>query len=799
MKQYLIYFLAIFGCCLSTSAQQVMTNLGNIDYTEIYGESIVLNDIWGYAADGREYALVGTTIGLSIVDVTEPTDPQELFFIDGPESTWRDIKTALGHAYVTNETAGGLLVVDLTQLPDSINHLRTTVTDSLWKAHNIFIDEFNIAYIAGFNNVIQNVPTPNAGVMMLDLNEDPKNPAYINAYTEQYAHDVYVRDNLMYTSEIYEGQFAIVDVSDKMNPEILGSKTTPNLFTHNAWLSDDSQYIFTTDEKANSYVASYDISNYNEIQELDRIQSSPGENVIPHNVHVYNDFLVVSYYQDGIMVIDASEPDLLVETEFFDSSISFAGSGFAGCWGVYPFLPSGTIIASDRQEGLMVLSATYQHAGYLRGSVADSQTGESLSDVEVSIWGDSQRRYSDIFGNYKIGHIAPNIKTVRFQKLGYETKDVFQVNFEEGETQYMNVTLDPLPTINVALQVEDANNSALLPDAQIQIFNEDFQYIGKTDVNGIFALENILPMDYTLYVGKWGYETKLISTLQLAESGTQTISVTPRYFDDFFFDFTWQSQNEIDQGSWAWGDPVGTVNLSAGNTCNPEFDLSFDNGNLCYVTGNDTESVFPGIDLTAFDVDGINILRSPVMDLSNYSDPYLAFYLWICSSSDSNTEVKASVSNGNEVVDLQVWSSVSTDEWEIQNYRLTDFIELTENMTFELTASDVGGDDILEVGIDLFQISDDVVVSPVDVGLEETKGLNVKTYPNPFEGENVIVLENAMNHQVRIFDAIGRLVFEKEVLQNQENIQWGQDLPSGIYVIQIGNEKEQIHRKVVKF
>ena len=792
-------------CCSwlaeSLSAQDEMTNLGNINYKEIYGESIVLNDIWGYAAEGREYALVGTTIGLSIVDVTEPTIPEELFFINGPQSTWRDIKTALGHAYVTNETGEGMLIVDLTNLPDTINHLRTTVNDSLWKAHNIFIDEFNIAYLAGFNNITNSVPTPNSGVMMLDLNENPQEPVYLNAYTNHYVHDVYVRNNLMYTSEIYQGQFAIVDVNDKNNPQVLGTKTTPNLFTHNAWLSDDGQYIFTTDEKANSYVASYDISNYNEIQELDRIQSSPGENVIPHNVHVYNDFLIVSYYQDGIVVLDASQPDLLIETEFFDSSISLSGSGFGGCWGVYPFLPSGTIIASDRQEGLVVLSASYQHAGYLRGSIADSETGESLSGVEVKMWGDSQKRYSDFFGNYKTGYIAPNTKTVRFSKIGYETKDVFPVDFVPGETQYINVTLNPLPTVNIALQIEDASNGELIQDAQLQLFNEDFQFEGTTNMDGMFGLENILPMDYTLYVGKWGYETKMISTLQLSESGTQTIMLTPKYFDDFFFDFNWQSEDEIDEGSWTWGDPIGTTNLASMGNCNPEFDLAFDNGNLCYVTGNDDAGNASNFDLTAFDVDGINVLRSPSMNLSEYPDPYVSFYLWICSSSDSNTKVKASVSNGIEVVDLQVWNSVSTADWEVQNYRLTDFIDLTENMTFELTASDIGGDDILEVGIDLFQISDEVVISPIGVGLEEevNNALKITTYPNPFEDENVIVLENARNHQVRIFDAVGRLVLEKKVINNQENIRWGQNLPSGIYMLQVGTEKEQKHQKVVKF
>ena len=53
------------------------------------------NDIWGYtdSASGIEYALVGTTAGVSIVDISMATSPVKKQFIQGPYSTWRDLKT----------------------------------------------------------------------------------------------------------------------------------------------------------------------------------------------------------------------------------------------------------------------------------------------------------------------------------------------------------------------------------------------------------------------------------------------------------------------------------------------------------------------------------------------------------------------------------------------------------------------------------------------------------------------------------------------------------------------------------
>ena len=41
---------------------------------------------------------------------------------------------------------------------------------------------------------------------------------------------------------------------------------TPNNFTHNAWTSDDGNFIFTTDERANAFVESFDISDLDDIK-----------------------------------------------------------------------------------------------------------------------------------------------------------------------------------------------------------------------------------------------------------------------------------------------------------------------------------------------------------------------------------------------------------------------------------------------------------------------------------------------------------------------------------------------------
>ena len=138
---------------------------------------------------------------------------------------------------------------------------------------------------------------------------------------------------LLYLAHINDGFLSIVDISDKSNPLLLGTQDTPNTFSHNIWLSDNGEVVFTTDELSGSYVASFDITDPTNISQLDKIQSSPGQGVIPHNTFVYNDYLVTSYYSDGITIHDATYPYNLVEVGNYDTYPQQTTS-YDGCWGI---------------------------------------------------------------------------------------------------------------------------------------------------------------------------------------------------------------------------------------------------------------------------------------------------------------------------------------------------------------------------------------------------------------------------------------------------------------------------------
>ena len=417
------------------------------------------NDIWGWSdpITQEEYALVGLNDGFACVNVTVPSNPVEEFYISDLNSTWRDVKTWGNYAYVTTEADAGLLIVDLSDMTGNTNwHISqfsnpiTGASVTFTAAHNLYIDENGICYIFGASN--SGGGNPSDGVIFLDVASNAINPVYLGEWDDEYIHDGMVRGDTLYAGCINAGDLYIIDVSNKSNPVVLATYQTPNAFTHNAWVSDDGNYVFTTDEKADSYIASYDISDISNIQEVDRVQSNPESNSIVHNTHVDGNFLVTSWYRDGTIVHDISNPENLVQVAYYDSYNGGGNlgpnDGFDGCWGTYPFLPSGNIISSDINSGangngrLLVYERGFTQACYLEGQVTDGTTGLSLSNVDVVILNTimPQNTSTNLTGFYDSGNADSGTFDVVFSKLGY-ISDTLQAVLINGQVVILNAVL----------------------------------------------------------------------------------------------------------------------------------------------------------------------------------------------------------------------------------------------------------------------------------------------------------------------------------------------------------------------
>lgn len=769
-KCLFVGFLSLFLFLPKQALTQLnVDSLSHVNYQQLHDAN--LNDVWGYIDEmGNEYALVGTSKGTSIVNVTDPTNPVEVFWLPGSTSIWRDPSSHGDYAYVTTEAEDGLLIIDLSLLPQATNLTTTLYTgpaNNPWQsAHTCFVDENGYAYVFGANR-------GNGGVIILDVFTNPMAPIEVGVFDNWYCHDGYVRNDTMYLSNIYDGFFSLVDVSDKANPILLGTKTTPSSFTHNSWPSDNGQYVFTTDEISGAYIAAYDISDPTNILEVDRIQNSPGSGIIPHNTHVMGDYLITSYYSDGVVIHDITYPYNIIKVAEYDT---YEGQtiSYDGCWGVYPFLPSGTILAADITNGLFVLGPTYQQAAYLEGIVRDQQSNLPLNDVFVKIVGDDQSDLTNSSGFYATGIFSPGIYNVTYEKVGYFPKTE-SVTLIQGQIVIQNTELIPIPPYNLDIKVYELGTTTPISGAQIKLIHPLLVHEGITNGIGEESL-TLYYQDgafYNIQVGKWGFVTSCFDMQLDSSTGSIIVYLEKGYYDDFEFDFSWTIIGNATTGLWERGIPNPTNNTMIGT------DAPYDCGSIGFVTGNaaNLNSDFDDVD------EGYTTLISPQMDLTSLSNPHINFarsFFCYHGPGQFDDTLKVFISNGSTSVLLDQIGGPQGNEmsYAFQSIPINGLLTINNTMQISVTISDENPNiNITEAAFDHFWVSN---YFTTDIS-ENTKE-KFSLYPNP--SNEKITIENAeIDSYVNIRDLNGKTQKTIHVSTSKMEIDL-QSLSAGIYIIQ---------------
>ena len=332
-------------------------------------------DLWGWhdTETDREYALMGMSNGTAFVEVTDPVEPVYLGRLptQADESLWRDIKVYQNHAYIVADHAGshGMQVFDLTRLRD-IRSPRSFSADLIYgdfeRSHNLAINEES-----GFIYALL-TDTCGGGFHMINL-EIPTNPQFAGCRDNVHTHDAqcviyqgvdsdHVGKEICFSAD--SSYFSIVDVSDKSSPGLLGWDTYDQLaYVHQGWLTEDHRYFLLGDELDESefnlptITHVYDVSDLSSPEHLYAYEHET--EATDHNLYVLGNRVYQANYQAGLRILefnDLSEQDDMKEIAFFDTYPEGDSVEFAGAWSVYPYLPSGTIIVSDKQNGLFVLS-----------------------------------------------------------------------------------------------------------------------------------------------------------------------------------------------------------------------------------------------------------------------------------------------------------------------------------------------------------------------------------------------------------------------------------------------------------
>jgi len=771
----------------------IMVFLGSIYVSDIYGQEdlrtelisqvsheIRSNDIWGYVdQDGIEYAAIGTISDARIYSLQDPSNPELVAQIAGAESVWRDFKSYDRYIYqITQRGSDGLTIIDMTNAPDSITSALFTptlmvggISDVLRTCHNIFIDdEAGLAFLAGCNNGV-------GGVLIFDLTQDPLNPEFIGAVDERYSHDVIVRGDTLFSSEINEGNLGIYDISDPAAPQLISRTRTTSSFTHNAWFSNDGRFVFTTDERANSTVDAYDISDITNPVLIDTYLPVPNAGIIPHNTHYIDGFLVTSWYTEGIIVIDAHRPDNLVRIAQYDTFLG-GGAGFQGCWGAYPYLPSGTVIASDLNSGLFVIDVDYQRASYLEGTVSDAISGAPINGAQITIVDDTRTtELSKADGLYKMGTALPGDFDVIVSHPDYESLTL-TINLIQGAVVPQDFMLFREGAIISAsgLVIDEAGDP--ISGAQLTIENDSRAVSVGTDENGSY--ESLLISDtYTVRAAAWGYRGREL-TIEITDERIEPVVLEKGFEDDFFVDLGWTVTGDALSGIWERAVPTPTF-LGDLNS-NPNVDLPDDIGEHAYITGN------IGMNAGADDVDnGTTILTSPPIDLTGVQNPIIEVSPWFFNEGGFgqplDDTLTISILCDDKITDVH---KVFNQEGESGRWRepLQIFVDSiyrrakTVNLLISVSDQTDSGH-IVEAGIDRFRMFE----GPTPNFPPNQEEIDVILAPNPSDGFFFIdVFTNEEVSQVRVFDINGREIIDDSSGALEIDISGIKD---GVYIVDV--------------
>lgn len=280
-------------------------------------------------------------------------------------------------------------------------------------------EDSGFAYVAGVhldegkaNNACGLETPPFFNMLILDLNSDPTNPSVAACIPNAGEHDfhvvnytgpdadhqgkeiAFVFDGRDRTGAFIGGFTEIWDVSNKNNIEVLASFRVPGLvFSHNGWTTEDQDFLFIGDEIDELVQAGWafsqffaqpvedptnkpltgtyivDISDLDEPVFVERF--TDGTVGIDHNFVVEDGKMYIASYTSGTRVLEIgrdgagnvelspmavmdTEPRLQENILNIKQEERFA-SAFLGQWGIYAFPDSDTIIASDINNGLIVM------------------------------------------------------------------------------------------------------------------------------------------------------------------------------------------------------------------------------------------------------------------------------------------------------------------------------------------------------------------------------------------------------------------------------------------------------------
>jgi len=377
---YLIVILVVGSLMIGTHTQThaqtniTLTQVAQVRFPPanlVTFPSATALDVWG---EGDIAVVAGGTF-VHLVDLSDIDNPKtQTIELPQGEETF-DAKLQDGILYVGLQYSDNdnlLIIYDITDF-ENPQRLSTFSNDIFAGAHNIFVQEkvVFIGTLGGDDSPNLSPDNINGGAWLVDVS-DPSQPKDIGQLVDnsgqsiEGVHDITVIGNRLYVAGWYTG-FWMIDLENLDNPQELSYEVIGNgQYTpyppaidgtditwsnnHNIWPNENGTIAWTTDEIMGEGVRAFDISNPKNIQLLDFFEL--GLNSLPHNVVVDGDIAYVSYYLEGLRVLQLMDNKIVEILHINTPGNVDSTSQYDGAFGV--FVLGDYVLVGDTLNGLLV-------------------------------------------------------------------------------------------------------------------------------------------------------------------------------------------------------------------------------------------------------------------------------------------------------------------------------------------------------------------------------------------------------------------------------------------------------------
>ena len=273
-----------------------------------------------------------------------------------------DVK-AMGEFLYAATSVPGLLVFDISDpsAPELIGsyegYSASGDVEGYTSFHNIFLSpDGRFVYVADYSTF------PKSGLLIIDVS-DPAAPTEAGRFTiatDTYDSDWHVTHDInvvqidgrliAFLNYLSAGLW-ILDVTDPANVSALGSITWEGIFSHSGWpfFQDGRWYYAHNSEGYDKHMTVLDVTDMANPTVVSRFATREGVSI--HNVEVVDGIAYISYYLDGLRVVDLRDPHSPEEIAHFDTVPDANERGLIqGAFGVR--VMDGVVYVSDIEAGI---------------------------------------------------------------------------------------------------------------------------------------------------------------------------------------------------------------------------------------------------------------------------------------------------------------------------------------------------------------------------------------------------------------------------------------------------------------